>query len=167
MADKGSRSKIGVGVGVGVFVTSPDHPNCVILGKRKGSSGSGLYALPGGHLEFGEAWSECAIRETLEETGLKIRNVSFATVVNAVVIEEDYHYITIFMRGEIDTSHMREPKNLEPDKCEGWDWYNWESDTFKYPLFEPLRIAREQGYQLFDTVAYGHHNSTLFGMCSN
>jgi len=84
-----------------------------------------------------------------------------------VVIEEDYHYITIFMRGEIDTSYMREPKNLEPDKCEGWDWYNWESDTFKYPLFEPLRIAREQGYQLFDTVAYGHHNSTLFGMCSN
>ncbi|KAK2547788.1 Nucleotide triphosphate diphosphatase NUDT15, partial [Acropora cervicornis] len=121
-----------------------------------------------------EAWSECAIRETLEETGLKIKNVSFATVVNAVVIEEDYHYITIFMRGEIDTSYMREPKNLEPDKCEGmsnlvsktfyhcWDWYNWESDTFKYPLFEPLRIAREQGYQLFDTVAYGHHNSTLF-----
>lgn len=49
----------------------------------------------------------------------------------------------------------------------GWDWYNWESDMFKYPLFEPLRIAREQGYQLFDTDTYGHHNSTLFGMCSN
>lgn len=68
---------------------------------------------------YSEEWSECAIRETLEETGLKIKNVSFATVVNAVVTEADYHYITIFMKGEIDTSHVQEPENLEPDKCEG------------------------------------------------
>jgi len=55
----------------------------------------------------------------LEETGLKIKNVSFATTVNAVVPKEDYHYITIFMKGEIDVSHIREPENLEPDKCDG------------------------------------------------
>lgn len=145
MADRGGRRK--VGVGVGVFVTSPDHPNCIILGKRKGSSGSGQYALPGGHLEFGEEWSECAIRETLEETGLKIRNISFATVVNAVVTDEDYHYITIFMKG--------------------WDWYDWASETFPSPLFEPLRIARLQGYQLFDSTAHGHQSSSLFHICSN
>ena len=66
-----------------------------------------------------EEWSECAIRETLEETGLKIKNVSFATVVDAVVAEADYHYITIFMKGETDLSHAKEPENLEPDKCEG------------------------------------------------
>ena len=66
-----------------------------------------------------EEWHECAIRETLEETGLKIKNVSFATAVNAIVVEQDYHYITIFMKGEIDMSHAREPENLEPDKCEG------------------------------------------------
>lgn len=47
----------------------------------------------------------------------------------------------------------------------GWDWYDWNSEKFPTPLFEPLRIARLQGYQPFDSNAHGHSNSTLFSIC--
>ncbi len=54
-------------VGVGVIVVRTGR---VLLGLRQGSHGEGTWALPGGHLEFGETVPACAARELLEETGL-------------------------------------------------------------------------------------------------
>ena len=70
-------------------------------------------------LFYREEWEDCAIRETEEETGLHLKNVIFLKALNCVVLEENYHYIEIFMQGEVDTDLVSEPKNLEPDKCEG------------------------------------------------
>lgn len=89
-----------VGVGVGVFVfNSTDQ---FIIGRRKGSTGAGTYALPGGHLEPGEQFEECAAREVLEEAGLEVEGLRFLTAVNTVNMwdpkaGEPRHYVTVFM----------------------------------------------------------------------
>lgn len=68
---------------------------------------------------FSETWEDAACRETLEETGLHIANVKFCHVVNSIVPNIDYHYVTIFMKGEVRNCGPSEPENMEPDKCDG------------------------------------------------
>jgi 8-oxo-dGTP diphosphatase len=119
-----------VRVGVGAFVVSsaskqnPHNPT-FLIGKRLGSHGAGTFALPGGHLEFGESPEECAAREILEETGLKVKNIRFLTATNDVMKKDNKHYITMFMVCE-RVDEEDEARVMEPDKCEGWEWSSWE-----------------------------------------
>lgn len=43
----------------------------LVLIKRGNEPGKGRYALPGGFVEYGERLEDCAVREVLEETGLR------------------------------------------------------------------------------------------------
>jgi len=130
-------------VGLGVFVLHPDGQR-ILVGKRKGSDGHGEWALPGGHLEFGESFEECAAREVLEETGLHVRDAQHVATENVVIRERAYHYVVIFMRAVL-SDPAQQPRNCEPDKCEGWEWMR--PGEVPEPIFTPLRaVVREHGY---------------------
>lgn len=68
-------------VGVGVLILRDGK---VLLGRRKGSHGAGCWSAPGGHLEFGEAVEDCALREALEETGLALSELRHGPFSNDV-----------------------------------------------------------------------------------
>ncbi|KAK4166324.1 Nudix hydrolase 1 [Cladorrhinum sp. PSN259] len=111
-------------VRVGVAAVIQDGKGNIVLGVRKGSHGAGTWQFPGGHLEVGESWSDCAERETLEETGLVVKAERFLAATNDVFDPAGKHYITIFMLCKrIDEN--AEPQVLEPHKCESWSWKSW------------------------------------------
>ncbi len=104
-------------VGVGILIIKD---NKILLGKRKNAHGADTWAPPGGHLEFGESWQDCAKREVFEETGIEIVNVTLYAVTNDVFTQENKHYVTIFM---ITNTFLGEPKIMEPEKCESWSFF--------------------------------------------
>lgn len=114
-------------VGTGVFLCKG---NKILLGKRKGSHGSGFYSLPGGHLEKGETMAQAAIREVEEETGIVCEHPVFLTAVDEFFPEENLQYVTAYLVAMCEENEVA--VNTEPEKCEGWDWYSLED------LPEPL-----------------------------
>ncbi|HEV8614634.1 MAG TPA: NUDIX hydrolase [Methylomirabilota bacterium] len=52
--------------------TIPEQDGRLLLTRRSIEPGHGLWTFPGGFVDFGETVSDAAVRETLEETGLKV-----------------------------------------------------------------------------------------------
>ncbi len=125
--------------GVGVMVMKGD---LVLFGKRKGSHGEGEWATPGGHLEHLESFEDCARREVKEEAGLEIQNIRFLFLAN-LNLYAPKHYTHI---GLVADWKSGEPKVLEPEKCEGWDWF-----SIKNPAPSPTFTACLLSYNSYLT----------------
>lgn len=127
-----------VGVGVLLF----NEKNQVLLGVRKSKLGFGRWGIPGGHLEFGETFESCAIRELLEETGLIIANPVFVAVTNNFFEDTQTHYVSIFMRAFFP--EKQELQNKEPDKIVSWEWFDW--NDLPENILLPMQTLRENPY---------------------
>lgn len=115
-----------------------------LLGQRIGAHGTDSWATPGGHLEFGESVEACALRELLEETGLKALSCKLGPWVENVMEEGQKHYITIFV---LIDQFIGEPDLLEPDKCKGWHWFS--PENLPEPLFPSITSVIAKDPTLF------------------
>jgi 8-oxo-dGTP diphosphatase len=121
-----------IGVGVAVFVWRNGK---FLMYRRKGSHANGTISVPGGHLEFGESWADCAARESLEEAGIHIKNIQYLAVTNDIMPTDDKHYISIWMTADFDEANSNEPQIMEPTKMEAIEWHTFQD--LPSPLFEP------------------------------
>lgn len=128
-------------VGIGVVIRKDGN---VLLGERINAHGEGMWAFPGGHLEYGESWEGCSLRETIEETGVEINNLHLGTVTNDIFEKEEKHYITLFMLADYLSG---EPQVLEPHKCARWEWFKW--SDLPDNLFLPFKNAIAEGFNPF------------------
>lgn len=112
--------KIRPHVGVGVLICNDRDEVLLLL--RKNAHGEGQWALPGGHIEFGETIFEAASRETKEEIGLTLKSRRLISVCDELdfVNSHQKHGIAIGVEMDYDGG---EPHICEPDKCEDIRWF--------------------------------------------
>jgi len=118
-----------VGVGFGVMIKKDKQ---ILLGKRhedpeKADSllhGAGTWTMPGGKIDFGEAFEEAAGRETMEETGIKVNQDKFKLISVSNDRVEDAHFVTL---GFLCEEFEGEPKVMEPDEITQSQWFDIEN----------------------------------------
>ena len=112
-------------VGIGVLVVRDKK---ILLSKRLKPYGRNKLALPGGHVEWMETLEECARREVLEETGIKLGKVhNLYTYSEEVNKKVGKHYLTFYLIARMPPD--QEPQTTEPKKHGPWGWY----DPFNLP----------------------------------
>ncbi|MDB5168957.1 MAG: 8-oxo-dGTP diphosphatase [Candidatus Saccharibacteria bacterium] len=126
------------GVGVGVLVFKQGQ---LLLCQRTGSHGANSWAPPGGHIEFGEEFTEAAAREAREETGLEITNMRLVGVTNDFFEPEKKHYITVWIASDWLGG---EPRIMEPDKCLSMHWETF--DNLPTELFTSFKNFTESEF---------------------
>jgi 8-oxo-dGTP diphosphatase len=128
------QQRSGVIVGVAVLVRRGDQ---VLLTHRKGSHGAGTWAPPGGHLDMGESFEDCAIREVREETGVTISEPRFLAVTNDIFVDEGRHYATIWLEAQVESGiEAGEARINSPREMSELGWFDW--DNLPLPRFLPL-----------------------------
>jgi ADP-ribose pyrophosphatase YjhB (NUDIX family) len=106
------------GVGTGLVVL---NDNKILLCKRLKAPEALHWSIPGGKVDHLELSQQAAMRETYEETGLKIFSVKFLCLSEKIIPADKQHWIsTIFIADGFEG----ELQLMEPDKLSEIGWFD-------------------------------------------
>lgn len=84
----------------------------------------GMYSFIAGHVESGESFTQCVIREAHEEAGITIAAEDLDVI---HVMHRDSKQEAVNLRVDVFFSARKwegEIKNMEPDKCTDLSWFD-------------------------------------------
>jgi 8-oxo-dGTP diphosphatase len=84
----------------------------MLLGKRAGDPGKGLWGTPSGYIEYEDDFLTTAIREAKEETGLDVEIKSILNV-HSSFVSERFHFFGVYLLAEVVGGELAAGDDLE------------------------------------------------------
>lgn len=110
----------------------------IVLVKRKNEPFKGMLALPGGFVEYGETVEQAAMRETLEETGLKVELKEILGVYSDPKRDPTKHTLAaVFIAKEVGG------KLEADDDAEEVEWFDLNEIDFDILAFDHGKMIKD------------------------
>ncbi|HWU61545.1 MAG TPA: NUDIX domain-containing protein [Ensifer sp.] len=106
------------GLGVGLVIR---RGRSILLYRRTKMPEAGHWNIPGGKVDHLEACEDALRRETLEETGLKVGEMTFLCVYEYRSAEDGHHWVSLIYLTDDFTG---EPRVMEPEKLPEFGWFD-------------------------------------------
>lgn len=125
-------------LGVGVMIL--DQAEQVLLGLRIKTGEEASWCFPGGKIEAGETFEQAAVRETLEETGLKLEIQNMKPFTALIDQSSTIVNTTIGLSFKLQNNKIKEQIVVtEPDIFERWEWFSLSNlPTHLFPASEAM-----------------------------
>lgn len=146
-----SSMKQGNNWGTGMLIIHP-VTHKILLGKRTDTHN---FCSPGGKVEIGESPLQGVLRETKEESNIKVNSCNFYSYEMHTAENGKNWTSFMFITDDFDDSAI---KNQESE-VEPWDWYTVE-EALEMDLFPPTRKSLERAIE--EDVIYMAHESNNY-----
>lgn len=123
----------------------PREDTLLLVRHRKGEKA--YWMLPGGGLDYGETFEQCAIREIQEETGLEISVDRLLYLSEAICPRGTRHVVNAYVLGKIEGGGIRLPIGDVIDSVEFVPVRQLSELTLYPPIATQLQNAHAEQYQ--------------------
>jgi 8-oxo-dGTP diphosphatase len=124
----------------------------LLVKHRKGSRQ--YWVLPGGRLEYGETFIDCAVREMKEETGLDVEAEKFIFLSEAIAPDRSRHIVNVYLKAKVIGGILQ--LGDEPVLA-GVDYLpldELEQITLFPPIANKIKEAASNGWQIKGEMLY-------------
>lgn len=135
-----------IGVGCGALIINENNEVLLVKRGEESRNEAGIWAEPGGRVEFNEKVEDAIKREIKEELNINIQLLDFLGFVNHIVISEKQHWVSFSYSAKIVKGEL---KNMEPEKIEEIRWFKLDripenlSPSTQEPIKNYLKLLRQ------------------------